>query len=162
MKTLRSLLVPVSLLVMCLGLAATGTNAQSLRITDFAGKFTLPFTAHWGPMTLPPGNYNLYYGDLTARGFRVVEVVNADQGIRHGVLIPWGHNDAKGEETFLVCVFEGDKAYVHSLQMAALGESIGFSRPHGVRVEAWIVAGNPAHNTNARLAQTRIPVLPMK
>jgi hypothetical protein len=162
MKTLRIVLVPVSLLVMCLGLAATGTKAQSLRITDFAGKFTLPFTAQWGAITLPPGNYNLYYGDLTARGFRIVEIADEDQGIRRGMFIPWGRNDAKGEDTFLVCVFEGKKAYVHSLQMAGLGESIGFARPHGVRVEAWIVAGNQTRNTNARLTQTRIPVLPMK
>lgn len=162
MNRLRKLIVLASVLVTFLGLAATGTKAQNLRITEFAGKFSLPFTAQWGAMTLPPGNYNLYYGDLTAGGFRVVEVSDEDQGIRRGVVIPSGRNDAKGEETFLVCVFEGNRAYVHSLQMAAMGQSIGFARPHGVSVEAWIMAGNKAHNTKARLAETRIPVVPLK
>ena len=162
MNRFRKLIVLASVLVTFLGLAVTGTKAQNLRITEFAGKFSLPFTAQWGAITLPPGNYNLYYGDLTASGFRVVEVADEDQGIPRGVVIAGGRDDAKGKESFLVCVFEGDRAYVHSLQMAAMGQSIAFARPHGVSVEAWIKAGNNVDNTKARLAETRIFVVPLK
>lgn len=162
MKTVRSLLIPASVLVMFLGLAATGMKAQSLRSTHFAGKFTLPFMAQWGEMILPAGDYNLYFGSFDAAGLRVVEVAHEDMGIVRGLVFPRGRNDVKGEGNFLVCILEGNKAYVRSLQMAELGQSIEFARPHGVSVRAWIVASKESHNANPRLAATRIPVVPMK
>jgi hypothetical protein len=162
MKTLRNLIVPVSVLVMFLGLAATGTKAQILNTTHFAGNFTLPFPAQWGEMTLPPGDYNLYFGNLNQHGLRVVEVAHEDLGILHGLVITRMPQESKATESFLVCVIEGNKAYVRSLEMAGIGQSVGFARPHGVSVAAWIVADKKTHNTNARLAETRIPVVPLK
>ncbi|HET7214850.1 MAG TPA: hypothetical protein VFL79_14760 [Terriglobia bacterium] len=162
MKTVRSLIVPVSMLVMLLGLAATGMKAQSLSSTHFVGKFTLPFAAEWGRMSLPPGDYNLYYGYMGTGGINIVEVAHQEPDILHGYVFVRGRGDAKGEGSFLTCVFEGDKGYVRSLQMAEISESIEFTRPHGVSVAAWIVAGNETHNTNARLAEMRIPLIPVR
>ena len=162
MKTFRSLIIPASVLAMFLGLAATGTKAQSLRANEFAGKFSLPFMAQWGNLTLPPGDYNLYYGSMHASGVRMVEVAHEDLGILHGLVLTMGRDGAKGEGSFLVCVIEGNKAYVRSLQLAALGESIGFARPHGASVAAWIVAGKKSHDTRAKIAETRIPIAPVK
>lgn len=162
MKTLRNLMISFAALLMLLALAATGAKAQSLNTTEFAGKFTLPFMAQWGQMTLPPGEYNLYYGRFSASGLRMVEVANENMNILRGVILPRGQNDVKGEGNFLVCVFEGNRAYVRSLQMAELGHSVGFARPHGVSVAAWIVAGNKSQNTNTRFAEIRIPVAPLK
>lgn len=162
MKRFRNLFVPVSMLVMFLGLAATGMRAQSLSSTQFVGKFTLPFAAEWGHMSLPPGDYNLYYGHMSTSGINIVEVADPETGVSNGFSLVRGRDDAKGEGSFLVCVFEGDKGYVRSLQMAEIGESVEFPKPHGVSVAAWIVAGNENHNTNTRLAEMRIPVVPVK
>lgn len=162
MKTLRHALVSVSVLVMFFGVAATGTKGQSLDITHFAGQFTLPFMAQWGEMILPPGNYNLYYGNLTPSGLRAVEVAHEDMGILHGLTLAANREDSKVTESVLVCVLEGNKAYVRTLKMADLGLSVGFARPHGVSVRAWIVAGNESHNGKARLAEARIPIVPLK
>lgn len=162
MKRLRTLIVPISVLAIFFGLAVTGANAQILKVTDIAGKFTLPFEAQWGRMTLPAGNYNLYYGSVTKSGLRVVEVAGEDWGTLHGVVLPMETKNPKGEGNFLVCVFEGNRAFVRSLQMAEIGQSVGFARPHGVSVSAWIMAGKESHNTNTKLAETRIPVVPVK
>jgi hypothetical protein len=162
MKQFRSWMISVAALLMLLGLVATGAKAQSMRTTDFAGRFTLPFAAQWGDLTLVPGEYNLYYGNLNLSGPLVVEVAHENVGIVHGVVLARGRGDAKGEGSFLVCVTEGNRAYVRSLQMGEIGQSVGFARPRGVSVAAWIVAGKKTHNTNTRLAETRIPILPAK
>ena len=161
MKTLRRLLVPLSLLVMFLGLAVTGTKAQIIRQTHFTGTFTLPFTVQWGEMILPPGEYTLRYGTLTTSGPHVIEVARAAMGFQHGVVAVLGQNDGKVTQNVLVCVREGNKGYVRSLQMAETGVSLNFKRPHYVEVESWIVS-NKFHSTNNQIAVVRIPVAPVK
>lgn len=155
-------MIPATVLVVFLSLAATGMKAQTLRATDFAGEFTLPFTVQWGGLTLPAGDYNLYYGTWSQAGIRVVEVAHENLGVVHGLVLARGRDDAKGKGSFLKCVFEGDRAYVRSLKIAEINESIEFARPHGVSVAAWIVADKESRNTNARFAETRIPILPAK
>lgn len=162
MKTLRSLIVPMSVLVLFLGLAATGTKAQSIETTHFAGEFTLPFMAQWGEMVLPPGHYNLYYGNLNPTGHRVVEVAHENRAIQHGLVLAATQDERKVTDSVLVCVPDGNKTYVRTLEIADLGLSVGFSRPHGVSVRAWVVAGKKSHNAKTRLAETRIPVVPVK
>ena len=162
MKKVRSWMISVAALLILFGWVATEAKAQSLYSTQFVGEFTLPFEAQWGHMTLPPGDYNLYYGYLGKGGNFVVEVAHQGTGILNGFVLVRGRDDAKGKESYLVCVREGDKGYVRSLHMAEIGESIEFPKPHGVSVDAWIVAGKKTHNTNAKLAEMRIPVLPAK
>lgn len=162
MTKVRSLVISVVALLMLFALAATAGEARSLYSTHFVGKFTLPFTAQWGGMTLPPGNYNLYYGTMGVGGTYIVEVANEDLGVTQGWVFPRGTNGVKGEGSFLVCVREGDIGYVRSLQMAEIGESIEFSKPHGVSVETWIMSGKKTHKTNTALSEMRIPVVPVK
>lgn len=162
MTKVRTLVISVVAMLMLLALAATAGEARSLYSTHFVGEFTLPFTAHWGRMTLPPGNYNLYYGYMREDGTLAVEVANKDLGVTRGWIFPRGTKDVKGEGNFLVCFREGEIGYVRSLQMAEIGESIEFSKPHGVSVEAWIIAGKKTHKTNTALAEMRIRVLPAK
>ena len=161
MKKLRRLLVPLSLLVMFVGLAVTGTKAEIIRQTHFAGTFTLPFTVQWGDMILPPGEYVLRYGTLTTSGPHVIEVSRATMGFLHGVVAVLGQGNGEVTQNLLVCVREGNKGYVRSLQMAETGLSINFKRPHYVEVESWIVSDR-SHNSNAQLAVVRIPVAPVK
>jgi hypothetical protein len=158
----RSLVISVVASMMLFSLVAIAGESRSLYSTHFVGEFTLPFTAQWGHMTLPAGNYNLYYGYMGRGGIYAVEVANEDTGIHHGWIFPRGIEAAKGEGSFLVCIRDGDKGYVRSLQMAELGESIEFARPHGVSVDAWIVAAKKTHNTKTALAEMRIPIVPVK
>lgn len=162
MKKVRSWMISVAALLMLFGWVATEAKAQSLYSTHFAGKFTLPFEAQWGQMTLPPGNYILYYGYMGTGGIHVVEVAREDTGHGQGRVFPRGRDNSRGEASFLVCIRDGDKGYVRSLHMAEIGESIEFARPHGVDVNAWIVAGKKTHNSNAKLAEMRVPVVPVK
>ncbi len=161
MKTLRRLMVPLSLLVMFFGLAVTRTKAQTLRETHFAGTFTLPFVLQWGDMIMPPGDYNMYYGTLNTSGLQVVEVENDSMWIQHGMVIAKGQVNRKPTQNVLVCVVEGNRAYVRSIEIADMNLSVRFRRPHFVEVESWIVS-NRSHNSNAQLAVVRIPVAPVK
>jgi hypothetical protein len=159
MKKIRGLVVSVAAMLMFLGFAATGIKAQSLFSTHFTGEFTLPFMTQWGSVILPPGDYNLYYGRLSNAGAMVVEV--RGQGmLPGGIILVKGRNGAIGEENSLVCVLEGNNAYVRGLELPAIGESAVFSRPRGVRVESWIVAEKQGAKGTAQMAETRIPIKP--
>jgi len=158
MKKIQSLLGSVAALLILVSLAATGIKAQSLFSTHFTGEFTLPFMAQWGSMILPPGDYNLYYGRLSNTGGQMVEV--RGQGmLPHGLILVQGRNGVKGTENQLVCVLEGNKAYIRGLELPAIGESAVFSRPHGVKVESWIVEETHGGKGTAQRAETRISVL---
>lgn len=158
MKKIRGLLVSVAALLMLAGLAATGLKAQSLFSTHFAGEFSLPFMAQWGSVILPPGDYNMYYGKLSNAGAMVVEV--RGQGmLPGGIILVEGRNGAKGAENSIVCVLEGNKAYVRGLELPAIGESAEFAKPHGVEVESWIVEETHGGNGTAQSAENRMSVL---
>ena len=74
MKPTRSLnfVKILSLGVMVAGLSATLATAQEVR-----GKFTMPFEAHWGGITLPPGEYTIAL-DPAARA-----TIQVAQGLRN-------------------------------------------------------------------------------
>lgn len=161
MKKLRSILIPIAALLMFLPFSSTGAGVQSLYTTQFTGTFTLPFVAQWGRIILPPGEYTLNYGTLNSAGLHAVEVASErDLSIR-GWAIPMAKGDVKGTESHLVCVLEGNKVYVRSLELPEMSATLHFPRPHGVRVEAWIVSEKQSHNATSRLAEIRVPIAPV-
>jgi hypothetical protein len=157
MKKIGSFLVFSGALLMFLVLAARGARAQSLVSTQFAGTFTLPFVAQWGPMTLPPGEYKLYYGAQNKAGTYVVEI-RGEEKLPHGVVFVWGRDGVKATKNSLVCVLKGNKGYVRALGLPAIGESAYFALPHGVEVEARILRSNLGHNPTIQLAEMRISI----
>ena len=159
MKTIRRLTIPAGILLMYLALAATGARAQDLFSTHFAGKFTLPFMAQWGMTILPPGEYNLYYGYLYPSGTKTVEIRGQGE-LPHSMILARRDATAKGTNNVLICVREGDKAYVSGLELAAIGESAQFALPHGVEVEARILAGKHNHTATTQVAEMRISIAP--
>ena len=158
MKEIRSLLVSGATFLVFLALAVTGAKAQYLVSAHFTGTFTLPFTAHWGQMILPPGEYNLYYGVQNKGGAYFVEVHGQAKGSPHGVILPVGQVDTKTDVNAVLCVRKGDMAYVRGLELPAIGESVRFKKPHGVSVESWITEKAQKHNTQSPLAEVRIPI----
>ncbi len=159
MKTIRSLMILAGLSLALLTLGVTGAKAQSLRLSDFAGTFTLPFEAQWGRTTLPAGEYDLYYGQPSAGGHLMVEVRGKEKGSPHVFILPQGINDASTTHSALVCVREGDAGIVRVLEMPEIGQSASFAMPRGTQ----LMAHKGKHNGYTQLAQApmlieRIPV----
>lgn len=72
-------LAAVTLLALCF-------NARPASAQEVTGTFTLPFEAHWGRATLPPGNYSFRLNSpgfegilMLSRGTKVVAMI-LDQG----------------------------------------------------------------------------------
>ena len=55
-----------------LALLAISTIPSVANAQAYSGKFTLPFSARWGKMTLPAGEYTFTAGNLTATGSVVI------------------------------------------------------------------------------------------
>lgn len=160
MKTIRRLMIPVGVLLIFFTLAAARANAQGLSSTHFRGTFTLPFEVQWGEMALPAGEYTLSYGFLSPAGSSLVAVAGIMEGNPRGWIIPVPGGNTKATENYLVIVRNGDSGYVRALELAAIGESVQFKMPHGVKVETKIMPGKASLKTNNQLAETRIPVKP--
>jgi hypothetical protein len=76
MKSIRSFTLKVamgSLMAVCFNTGVA--NAQIL-----AGKFTLPFETHWGPNTLPAGNYSFKLDETSGPG-SILQVFHGDQSV---------------------------------------------------------------------------------
>lgn len=158
MKTIRNLATLMGLSLVLFALGATGAKAQGLEITLVGGSFTLPFEATWGNMTLPAGDYNLYYGHMTASGTYVVEVEGKAEGSPRGIIQVQSHNPTLLAKSALVCIRQGQTGIVEALQMPAIGETVFFAVPRGVTLMAQTNSG-----TNTLLAEgpslyQRIPV----
>lgn len=159
MKTIRNLATLIGLSIALFALATTGAKAQDLEVTLLGGSFTLPFEAHWGGMTLPPGNYNIYYGHMNASGAYVVEIEGTAKDSPHGFVQVQSHNPTLLAKSAIVCIREGRIGVVEALQMPAIGETVFFAAPRGVTLMAHKANGR----TNTLLADApnlyqRIPV----
>jgi hypothetical protein len=136
MKTIRNVMTLVGLSLAVLALGATGAKAQGLSSTSFGGTFTLPFEAQWGAMTLPAGNYSLSYGQPFPGGTYAVEVVGKTEGSPHGMILVRAGGQVSATKDSLICVREGDSLVVRKLDMPAIGKSVNFALPHGLRLVA--------------------------
>ena len=159
MKIIRNLVTLVGLTVVFFALGATGARAQSLSNTRFSGTFTLPFEAQWGPVTLQPGTYNLYYGRLSSGGPATVEVTGKENRKPHVLILAQGVNDTSIRKSALVCVREGNVGIIRVLEMPQLGEAAEFKMPHGTQ----LMAHNSNGSKNVQIAEgpkliQRIPV----
>ena len=139
MKTIRSLMTLVGLSVVFLALSAIGARAQqagSLSTTTFSGSFTLPNEAQWGHMTLPAGDYSLYYGRLFAGGVNWVNIVGKAKGSPHGLIVVESNERTSATKDSLICIREGNSLLIRKLELPAIGESVSFAMPHGMEFMA--------------------------
>ncbi len=117
-------------------LAATALSVGSGNAQDFHGKFTLPFEAQWGEITLKPGNYTLALG-RAAGGQTMAAVRSEAAGSFAAMILPEGHNASPSlSQDDLVCIRQGGRLVVRSLEIAQLGETIYFHMPKGARLSA--------------------------
>lgn len=158
MKTIRSLMILSGLSVALIGLAVTNAKARVLYAPSFSGTITLPVETHWGAITLPAGDYSLYYGRFNGHGAYLVEVVGKAKERPLGVILVKTRSDVSGTKTILDCVREGNILYVSALEMPEIGESIHFRIPHGAEVQSRLVGQNHNASGKTQLARVEIPV----
>jgi hypothetical protein len=151
MKTLRSLMVLAGLSVAILAMSAVGAKAQLISLPDFTGSFTLPVQARWGGMTLPAGDYSLYYGQPFKGGIHAVEVVNKADGWVLGMAFVRGLSQTSASKNELVCTREGNTDIIRALDVPALGESIHFDLPHNMK----LMTNGQNHPVIPRMAEAR-------
>ncbi len=87
--------------------------------------------------SLPAGDYNLYYGHLFVAGTYVVEVASKAEGGPHGFIKVQAKNPTSTTKSAPVCTRQGDSGIVRELQMSAIGETVYFALPHGVKASAY-------------------------
>jgi len=136
MKIIRNWVTLAGFSVVVFALCATGTRAQSLNTTHFAGTFTLPFEAEWGGTALQPGDYSLYYGRLNPGGVNVVEVVGKENSTPHIVIVPRAVQDSSAKKNALVCIREGNTGVIRALEMPEIGAALKFGMPRGTQLMA--------------------------
>lgn len=88
MKSIQSFTLKVamgSLLAVCFN--AGVASAQTL-----AGKFTLPFETHWGPNTLPAGNYSFELDETGPNA--IVHVFHGDKSVAFVISQSYNTNPA--------------------------------------------------------------------
>jgi hypothetical protein len=100
-------------------------------------------------MTLPPGNYGLYYGEPFKAGLKVVEVVNKADGSARGVALIRGVSQTSASKNELVCTRDGNMDFVRALDLPVLGESLHFGLPHNMK----LTASRQDHNATKPVAE---------
>ena len=158
MKTFRNITVLVGLSAVLFALVATGARAQTLALTSFSGTFTLPLDAQWGAMTLPAGDYSLSYGQPFKGGIHAVTVAGEAVGSPHGMILMKARSQTSASKNKLLCVREGNKLYVRTLELASIGESVHFKIPQVVEVRSKVIAKNHSPSGKTRFREVAILV----
>lgn len=110
--------------------------AQGIPSVEAAGKFTLPFEAHWGTATLPAGQYTFQAG-RTEAGAEIVGVRGMAKGSPQAYISVTAHEPASSAgASELVCIRKGNSGTVGALVLTSLGETMYFSIPKNERVLA--------------------------
>lgn len=136
MKTIRSLTILLGFSLVLFALGVTKAGAQKLERTSFSGTFTLPLDTQWGSMTLPAGVYSLNYGRIFPGGTNAAAVVGKAEGSPRGWILAESHNTASASKNALICARDGNRLVVRRLDLPAIGESVGFALPRGVKLIA--------------------------
>jgi hypothetical protein len=86
---------------------------------EVQGKFTLPFNAKWGKISLPAGDYTL----AVNRNNSMVTVVIAQSGRNVGVTLPeiFDYTENKSKTAELVCVRHNGMVTVRELRLPQIG-----------------------------------------
>ena len=112
-------------------MGSAGRSPLGLCVTQYAGRFTLPFEAAWGGMVLPEGDYVLYFGTL-GEGFSYVEIHGTDtnEDSPKGIFLIRQQSPATVVQNSLVCVRKGGKHTIRALELPAIGKSVAFTNPN--------------------------------
>ena len=119
-------------LVAFLGLAIVGPGAGAQ--TESAGKFSLPFAARWGGISLGAGDYTFRVEDLS-----VVRVWQGQRELGMVLLQSYDRVNGRNENASLICIRHDGTCAVRALTTPELG-TFYFAVPKDARV---LVAQQP-------------------
>lgn len=129
MKALRKRACALTLgtvVVVVVGMAAAGLQARSAT----GGKFTLPFGAQWGIVSLEPGDYTFSVDHLTSNG--AIALYRGTQAV--GMFHPQLLDNYRGKEktaAALLLIRHDGKVTVRALQLPQVG-TFYFAVPKGL------------------------------
>jgi hypothetical protein len=126
MNSTRSLKLAKVLLFATLGVGLSSTLGQA---QQYQGKFTLPFEARWGMVTLPPGEYSIELDTAThpyitirhgtsGRGFVMTNAITEDTVSGHSALLAFS---------------TGDSYRIRMFHVEELGLTLNFNSPKAER-----------------------------
>jgi hypothetical protein len=101
-------------------------SALGCGMTEFVGRFILPFDASWGQMLLHEGAYTVFYGSVGA-GLCYVEIIGNKRGSPKGIFLVREQNPASVVQNALVCTQRGRRHMICTLELPAIGKSIPFA-----------------------------------
>ena len=128
LMTIRSRTTLVGVFPVISRVGTTPSRALGLRMTEFSGRFTLPFSAAWGEMVLTEGDYSVHYGAL-GEGLHCVEIVGIAENTPGGVFIVRKQNPASVVQNALVCTCRSGRQIIRSLELPAIGKAVSFAEP---------------------------------
>ena len=131
--------------ILSLGVLMAGINATLANAQEIKGKFTMPFEAHWGGITLPPGDYTIA---LDPAAQSTVEVMQGTRGL--GFVLRSGvSEDKKSGPSAMLAVPTPGGYRITTLHLQELGLTLYFPLP---KSERFVLAQTPALNR-------RVPIL---
>lgn len=98
-----------ALALMAISIVPTSASAQAYR-----GKFTLPFSARWGGLTLTPGDYSFSADSLTPTSLISIQ---RDGNYLGSVMVGGVSYDAPTAQSALVAVPTGDAYRINTLRL---------------------------------------------
>lgn len=108
--------VAAALLAVCLNAAHASAQTDS-------GTFTLPFEAHWGLATLPPGNYSFTLDRTGGRG-----VLTLRRGLNVVAFIPnQGRQDQTSGRSELIVMRNSQGRFVRELHLPGIGITLRYA-----------------------------------
>lgn len=124
-KILGALLVAVTACVMIAPRLQATTAVQ--------GKFTLPFEAKWGKVSLPAGDYALAINQYSS----MARVVISQSGHYVGITLPevFDYTENKSKSAEIVCIRHNGVTTVRALRLPQVG-TYYFSMPKDLKVMA--------------------------
>lgn len=106
----------------------TWRSAFGLRMTEFAGRFTLPFEAKWGEVILTEGDYFMHYGTLGQDTY-FVEILGKNPGSPCGIFLVAQQGPSSVVQNALICNWSGERQVIRALELPAIGKSVSFAVP---------------------------------
>jgi hypothetical protein len=122
-------------------------GVPSLAHAEHKGKFTLETETHWGPATLPAGNYDFML-DSTSVPDSVI--VRSENGKVAAIVISiWSSQDRIVEENGLALETRGGQTFVRDLYLSGINKEVHFAIPE---IKEYIVARGNSKTTASAMA----------
>ncbi|MDE3178343.1 MAG: hypothetical protein KGM47_01680 [Acidobacteriota bacterium] len=102
---------------------------------EIAGKFNLPFTAHWGEVVLAPGQYS-FINVRTSGGVPIIQLTRGTRGLGLIMTESLGSEGRSSASSYLTATGTASGYVITSLVLEGQGITVRFAVPKGEVLEA--------------------------